>query len=59
MIAGLGKLMVDEILWRPRVHPSRRAREPQDGELRSLHRALRGVLRDFIPAGRVPAARGC
>ena len=53
-IAGLGNLLVDEILWRARLRPDTSARKLDDSARAALHRALRQVLRDAIPAGRVP-----
>ncbi len=43
-IAGLGNIYVDEALWRARLHPLRPAGELDAGELRRLHRSIRGVL---------------
>ncbi len=43
-LAGVGNLLADEILWRAGFDPGRRT--PLDeGELRSLHKALRATLR--------------
>ncbi|MCQ4079313.1 Fpg/Nei family DNA glycosylase [Streptomyces sp. RB6PN25] len=54
VLAGLGNLLADEILWRSRLHPSRPARELSDDELRRLHGETRRVLRQSVRAGRVP-----
>lgn len=47
-IAGLGNIYVDEALWISRIHPLRPAGSLQAAELRSLHRAIRRVLRRAI-----------
>jgi formamidopyrimidine-DNA glycosylase len=44
-IAGLGNLLVDEILWRARLDPTRPADSLQPVELTRLLRALRNTLR--------------
>ena len=54
VVAGLGNLLGDEILWRARVHPKSRASDLGPDERRRLHTALRGVLRTSVRAGRVP-----
>ncbi len=58
LIAGLGNLMVDEILWRARVNP--RAKLPRLGRARRkrIHAAMAEVVRDSVPTGRVPPAEG-
>ncbi|MGW1791627.1 Fpg/Nei family DNA glycosylase [Streptomyces tubercidicus] len=53
-LAGLGNLLVDEILWRARLHPARRADALSDDEQNRLHTALRRTLRSAVRAGRVP-----
>ncbi|RZQ59481.1 Fpg/Nei family DNA glycosylase [Amycolatopsis suaedae] len=54
VVAGLGNLLVDEVLWRARVHPRRRASTLDRDEHTRLHRGLRAVLRRSTAAGRVP-----
>ncbi len=44
-IAGLGNIYVDEALWHSSLHPLREAGGLDLEELRSLHRAVRRVLR--------------
>lgn len=39
-IAGLGNLLVDEILWRAGISPGRRARDLTDAELSNLHEKI-------------------
>jgi formamidopyrimidine-DNA glycosylase len=55
VVAGLGNLLGDEILWRARIHPARRADRLSADERRRLHTAMRGVLRTSVRAGEVPA----
>jgi formamidopyrimidine-DNA glycosylase len=47
-VAGVGNIYADEALWRARLHPLRRADTLTDAEVRRLHRAMRGVLRQGI-----------
>jgi formamidopyrimidine-DNA glycosylase len=54
VIAGLGNLLADEILWRARIHPRRPAPSLTAQERRRLHRQIRHVLRESVRAGRVP-----
>lgn len=53
-LAGLGNLLADEILWRARLHPARRAADLDDGDLRRLHTEMRRTLRASVPDGQVP-----
>ena len=65
VIAGVGNLLADEILWRARLDPRRAAGELSVEELDALRRAVRGALRDAIaqrrrahrPAEPAPRAR--
>jgi formamidopyrimidine-DNA glycosylase len=54
VVAGIGNLLADEILWRSRLHPSRRADRLTDAELARLHRDMRSVLRSSMRAECVP-----
>ncbi len=54
VLSGLGNLLVDEILWRARIHPERPMAELSRSEYRRIHRSMRTVLRQSIPTGRVP-----
>jgi formamidopyrimidine-DNA glycosylase len=47
-IAGVGNIYADEALWRSRLHPLRTADSLTAGEVRSLHRAIRGALREGV-----------
>jgi formamidopyrimidine-DNA glycosylase len=50
-IAGVGNIYANEALHRAGVHPAREARSLSAEEARSLHRAVRAVLREAIRAG--------
>ena len=54
VIAGLGNLLADEVLWRAGIHPRRPARSLTARERRELHRQMRSVLRAAVRTGRVP-----
>jgi formamidopyrimidine-DNA glycosylase len=45
VIAGLGNIYVDEALWDARLHPCRSSQGLSADQVRSLHRAIRKVLR--------------
>ncbi|MGW7379208.1 Fpg/Nei family DNA glycosylase [Streptomyces sp. NPDC054794] len=57
VIAGLGNLLCDEILWRARIHPRTPARDLSEADLRHLHTAMGRVLDTAVRAGRVPPRR--
>ncbi|MET8678860.1 DNA-formamidopyrimidine glycosylase family protein [Streptomyces sp. NPDC004647] len=57
VMAGLGNLLVDEILWRARVAPARRADGLAEHERRDVHTAMGRVLRSAVRVGCVPARR--
>ncbi|MGP4110003.1 Fpg/Nei family DNA glycosylase [Streptomyces sp. 4N509B] len=57
VVAGLGNLLGDEILWRARVHPDRQTSHLSDDERRRLDASLRRVLRESVSAGYVPTRR--
>jgi formamidopyrimidine-DNA glycosylase len=54
MVAGLGNLLADEILWRARIDPHRACTQLDAGDIRRLHARMRTVLRQAVPTGRVP-----
>ncbi len=58
LIAGLGNELVDEILWRGRLHPRTAAAALDADEVATLAEQLHAVLRRSIRAGHVPAGRG-
>jgi formamidopyrimidine-DNA glycosylase len=53
-IAGIGNELSDEILWRARVHPLRRASSLDRRERGRIHRALRDVIAIANRHGRIP-----
>lgn len=57
VLAGLGNLLADEILWRARLHPARRVDGLDKDERRRLHTEMRRTLRSAVPTGRVPPRR--
>ncbi len=44
VIAGIGNIYSDDILWRAKVHPKRRAKDIKAAELSAIFRAMRSVL---------------
>jgi formamidopyrimidine-DNA glycosylase len=50
-IMGLMGATCQEVLYRARVHPKRKAARLTAEELAALHRAIQGVIRDAIAAG--------
>ncbi|MGW0706346.1 Fpg/Nei family DNA glycosylase [Streptomyces sp. NPDC002643] len=57
VLAGLGNLLCDEILWRARILPRTPARDLDDKAVRRLHTAMKGVLDTSVRATRVPPRR--
>jgi formamidopyrimidine-DNA glycosylase len=57
VIAGLGNLLSDEVLWQARLHPRTPCRDLSPEQRGRLYEGLRGVLRAAIPTGRVPPRR--
>jgi formamidopyrimidine-DNA glycosylase len=54
ILAGLGNLLADEILWRARIHPRQPCAQLQPADFARLHARMRTVLRQSIEQGRVP-----
>jgi formamidopyrimidine-DNA glycosylase len=50
-IAGIGNLLVDEMLWRAGLDPARAAGGLDDAELRRLHRHLRRTIAELSERG--------
>jgi len=50
-IAGLGNLLVDEILWRAGIDPTRTPAKIDAAERKALHRAIRNALRTLDRRG--------
>ncbi|MGW1158672.1 Fpg/Nei family DNA glycosylase [Streptomyces sp. NPDC002519] len=57
VIAGLGNLLCDEILWRARVHPRTPSRNLSKTALRRIHTRMGRVLETSVRAGCVPSRR--
>jgi formamidopyrimidine-DNA glycosylase len=57
VIAGLGNMLSDEVLWRARLHPNERAAGLSPAEGRRLCRAMQGALRSSVRAGHIPRGR--
>jgi len=47
---GIGNWMADEILWRSRIHPARKAGMLESDERRRLYREIRAVVRGALKA---------
>jgi formamidopyrimidine-DNA glycosylase len=54
VLAGLGNMLSDEVLWRARLHPGRRFEELDADQLRELERSLHRVLRASVKAAEIP-----
>jgi formamidopyrimidine-DNA glycosylase len=54
MIAGLGNLLVDEILWRARINPRRDTRKLSRKDSAEIHRVMHEVLVESNRRARVP-----
>jgi formamidopyrimidine-DNA glycosylase len=51
VIAGVGNLLADEILWQARIDPRRRANDLSESELDGLRRAVRAAIRSALRKG--------
>lgn len=51
VVAGIGNIYSDEILWRARIHPLRDVSKLSGAETRSIFQAMRGVLTRAIELG--------
>jgi formamidopyrimidine-DNA glycosylase len=58
VIAGLGNLLVDEILWRTCINPRRPVARLSRRDLDRLHETMTRVLREANRHGRVPGLDG-
>ena len=52
VVAGIGNAYSDEILFAAGIYPFRKCKALSDDELRRLHKACGGVVRDAIPKAR-------
>lgn len=55
VIAGIGNIYSDEILFQAKIHPARKIKQLDQRELRKLHDATQGVLEAAISVGAEPA----
>ena len=51
VIAGVGNLLADEILWQARIDPRRRANNLSEHDLDTLRRAVRAAVRQALRRG--------
>lgn len=58
VIAGLGNLLSDEILWRARINPRKPASRIRSPALTRLHSEMEAVLQEANRHGRVPGKPG-
>ncbi|MFZ0667416.1 MAG: DNA-formamidopyrimidine glycosylase family protein [Acidimicrobiales bacterium] len=54
VVAGLGNMLCDEMLWRARIHPARRFGDLRAPERQALCRSLQRVLRASVQVGDIP-----
>ncbi|TLS40476.1 Fpg/Nei family DNA glycosylase [Streptomyces montanus] len=54
VLAGLGNLLADEILWRAKLRPTSRASDLTEADRRRLYTHMRRTLRSAVTAGCVP-----
>jgi formamidopyrimidine-DNA glycosylase len=54
LLAGVGNLLSDEILWRARVNPRTPVPRISRHRRERLYQALRDTIRESVPTGRVP-----
>ena len=57
MVAGLGNITVDEILFQARIHPRRDVSSLSEKDLARVERTTKRVLRDSVSHGQVPSKR--
>jgi formamidopyrimidine-DNA glycosylase len=57
LLAGIGNLLADEILWQARLHPKRTTSSLSDQERSALVSSLRHVVRESIEYDYVPRKR--
>lgn len=58
VIAGIGNMLSDEVLWRAHVHPRSRYRDLPSKSRRGLHRALSSTVAASSRAGTIPRRQG-
>lgn len=57
IVAGIGNILADEILWRARIHPARRCDNLSPDELARVAESLKRVLRTSVREDHVPSRR--
>lgn len=58
LVAGVGNIVADEVLWRARLHPGRPVEALSIRERRRLYAVMQDVLRRSVRKGAVPEERG-
>jgi formamidopyrimidine-DNA glycosylase len=58
VVAGLGNLLVDEILWQARIHPLQPVSRLANVAINRIYNRMRSALRLSIPTARVPSRKG-
>jgi formamidopyrimidine-DNA glycosylase len=58
VVAGIGNLLSDEVLWRARIHPRESAHDLSPRRLDALDRELREVITASNRHGRIPPIEG-
>lgn len=58
VLAGVGNLLADEVLWHARIHPTARVEDLSGEQLDLIHRELRRVLKTSVRHDQVPGLRG-
>ena len=51
IIAGIGNIYSDEILWRAKIHPLKEIKELSDKEIKKIYEAMRRILPKAIELG--------
>jgi formamidopyrimidine-DNA glycosylase len=54
LVAGLGNILADEILWQAQIHPRRPPADLGEEDWDRLHRSLSRVLHESVQVGHVP-----
>ncbi len=57
LIAGIGNLLSDEILWRACVHPAREVKALSADRRQRVYEALHAAVRESVRYGRVPRGK--
>jgi formamidopyrimidine-DNA glycosylase len=58
LLAGVGNLLADEVLWRARIHPRRYASDLSRRQLETLAETMHDTIRDANRHGRIPRLEG-